>query len=131
MRGYAPIGERCAFLLCALVLAPVCVQAREDAPREKKDGAPIVSGKQAQPMAKNTFPTLLTVDEAVRIGLERNPLTAAGLAGIASSAASYRALAAFPSVQLGVTRVQGTSSAPSLTGETSDTIMDVSETLDT
>jgi cobalt-zinc-cadmium efflux system outer membrane protein len=82
-------------------------------------------------MAKDALPALLTADEAVRIGLERNPQIAAGLAGIASSAASYRALAALPSVQMGLTHIQGTSSAPTLTGETSDTQMDIGETLDT
>jgi len=73
---------------------------------------------------------ILSVEDAVRIGLQNNPQIAAGLAGVASAKASYRALASPNTIDLTATRVQGTSTAPTLNGDTSDTILDVGTTFD-
>jgi outer membrane protein TolC len=73
----------------------------------------------------------LTLDEAVRIGLERNPQVTAAVAGAAAAERSYRSIAAFPPVNLGVTHVLGSSSAPTLNGTTTDTFADLGETVDT
>jgi len=72
----------------------------------------------------------LSVDDAVRIGLKQNPTVPAGMAGVASAYANYRSLAALPPVTLGGTRIQGTSTAPTLNGQTTDTIIDLGETFD-
>jgi outer membrane protein TolC len=77
------------------------------------------------------LPDLLTVDDAVRIGVMRNPQTAAGAAGVASAAANYRSIAAFPNPQLAITHAQGTSTAPTLSGANSDTFFDLGEVVDT
>ncbi len=72
----------------------------------------------------------LTVDEAVKLGLLRNPQVAGGRAGVVSARANYLSLAALPPITLGATQVQGTSTAPTLTGESNDTILNLGETLD-
>jgi cobalt-zinc-cadmium efflux system outer membrane protein len=95
-------------------------------------GPAIVAALPAQPQAAGgpiTQP--LSAADAVRIGLTRNPQAAVGTAGVASAAANYKSLDSFPNPQLGVTRVQGTSTAPTLNGEESDTFVDVGETVDT
>jgi len=73
----------------------------------------------------------LSVDDAVKLGLKHNPQVAAGLAGVAASLATYHSLGVPVPVTIGASRVNGTSTAPTLTGTTSDTIVDVSGTLDT
>ncbi len=93
--------------------------------------AAIPPSKQPAAMpAGDALPSPLTGDMAVNIGIERNHQVIAGQAGEASAMDSYRSLAAFPNPEFGVTRVQGTSTAPSLTGNTYDTIASVNETLD-
>jgi cobalt-zinc-cadmium efflux system outer membrane protein len=72
----------------------------------------------------------LSVDEAVRLGLTRNLTVTAGNAGVAAAYANYRSLAALPPITVTGTRVQGTSTAPTLNGETTDTIVDVGEIFD-
>lgn len=86
---------------------------------------------KGKPALSDAIPEPLSVEQAVQIGIERNPQTAAGLAGIATAAGNYRSLAAFPPLNLGITNVTGNSSAPSLNGATSDTFFDVGGTLDT
>jgi cobalt-zinc-cadmium efflux system outer membrane protein len=73
----------------------------------------------------------LTEEDAVKFGLQYSPQIAAGIAGVASADANYRSVAALNTIDFGATRVQGTSTAPSLTGENSDTILDVGTTFDT
>lgn len=73
----------------------------------------------------------LTPDAAVAYGLKHNPQIAAGIAGVASSLATYRSLGVPAPITVGASRVQGSSSAPTLTGDTADTIVDLSGTLDT
>ncbi len=73
----------------------------------------------------------ITVDEAVKIGLKRNPQIAAGLAGVASSLATYHSLGVPAPILFGASQVQGTSTAPTLTGDSVDTIVDLSGTIDT
>lgn len=72
----------------------------------------------------------LTVEEAVRIGLQRNPQVAAGRAGVDAALAGYHSISILPPVMLGATHVQGTSTAPTLNGTNNDTFIDLSETLD-
>ncbi|MGC8668023.1 MAG: TolC family protein [Chthonomonadales bacterium] len=94
------------------------------------DGAP----KAAAPstvLTAHVGPQKISVEQAVRIGLERNPQIAGARAAEAAARANYRSFAAFPGVQLGVTHSEGTSTAPSLTGAPNDTFLDVGETLDT
>lgn len=91
-------------------------------------------GKAASPtvvLTARSAPMKLSVERAVQIGLERNPQALAARAAEEAARANYRSFAAFPSVQLGVTHSEGTSTAPSLTGTPSDTFLDVGETLDT
>ena len=90
-----------------------------------------VRSQTASALQNNAIPDPLSVEEAVHIGMERNPQATAGIAGVASAAANYRSLAAFPNLQLGITRAQGTSTAPTLNGEASDTFIDLGEVLDT
>jgi outer membrane protein TolC len=73
----------------------------------------------------------MTLDQAVKIGLERNPQVTAAVAGAASAERNYRSLAAFPPITLGLTHVNGSSSAPTLNGTTSDTFADLADTIDT
>lgn len=73
----------------------------------------------------------LTVEQAVEIGLQRNPQVAGGAAGVDAARASYRALATLNPLTLGATHVQGTSTGPTLNSNTSDTFLDLSETIDT
>jgi len=118
----------CATLLTALVSCPVAAQ--ESAGRSGP--ASIAMRSQPAGALQNTvIPEPLSVEEAVRIGVTRNPQATAGTAGVASAAANYRSLAAFPSLQLGITRAQGTSTAPTLNGAESDTFIDLGEVLDT
>ncbi len=73
----------------------------------------------------------LSADQAVQIGLSRNPQAIAAQAGADSALASYRSLAALPPVTFSATHIQGTSSAPTLNGQTNDTFLDFGETMDT
>lgn len=73
----------------------------------------------------------LTVDQAVQIGLARDPQAVASQAAADAALANYRSLAALPPVTLGATHVQGTSTAPTLNGTNNDTFLDFGETIDT
>ncbi len=88
------------------------------------------SAQQRPVSAPSDLPSPLTLDEAVRFGLRNNPQIAGGQAGVASAASNYRSLASPNTIDLGVTRVQGTSTAPSLTGSNSDTILDAGTSID-
>lgn len=77
------------------------------------------------------MPSPLSVEDAVKIGLARNPQALAAKKGAESALATYQSLSVPPPLTLGATQVQGTSSAPTLTGQTSDTFLDLSETIDT
>ena len=72
----------------------------------------------------------LSVDEAISIGLHHNPQIQSASAGIAAAMATYQALGEIPNFLFGVSQVQGSSSAPSLTGDTRDTILSLSTTVD-
>jgi len=74
--------------------------------------------------------TPITVEDAVKTGLDKNPQVAAGRAGVASALANYQSLAILPPVTLGATHVQGTSTAPTINGANNDTFLDFGETLD-
>ena len=94
--------------------------------QDTKTGATRLLPKTAAPL-----PTPINMDEAVKYGLQNNPQITAAQAGVSSAASNYRSLASPNTIDFGVTRVQGTSTAPSLTGAESDTILDVGHTLDT
>jgi len=79
----------------------------------------------------DTLPEPLTVEQAVSIGLKRNPNTSAGIAGIAAAAGTYRSLAAFPPIDLSVTGATGNTSAPTVNNQNSDVFIDVIGNLDT
>ena len=115
-------------LLTALLSLPAAAQKRDDTLLSASASKRVSSVPALQ---TTVLPDPLPLEEAVRIGVTRNPQTIAGLAGVASAAANYRSLAAFPSLQLGVTRAQGTSTAPTLNGTESDTFIDLGEVLDT
>ena len=120
-----------AAITCTISFAATirCSVAAQVAPNS---GASLTAVLPKQPPGLSVEITQpLTAADAVRFGLARNPQAAAGLAGVASAAANYKSLDAFPNLQLGVTRVQGTSTAPSLNGEESDTFVDVGDTVDT
>lgn len=70
------------------------------------------------------------VEDAVRIGLSRNPQVLGGNAGVEAALATYRSTAILPPVTLSATHVQGTSTAPTLNGTNNDTFIDFGETLD-
>jgi len=72
----------------------------------------------------------MSVDDAVKFGLGHNPQVPAGKAGVESAYANYRSLAAFPPLTLGGSHVQGTSTAPTLNGNNTDTFFDLGETID-
>lgn len=72
----------------------------------------------------------LTVDQAVEYGLKHNPQITGGLAGVAVALATYQSIGILPNFVFGVSQVQGSSSAPSLTGDTRDTIVSLSTTVD-
>ncbi len=91
---------------------------------------PVIPGSGAVPVGSE-IPNPLSAEDAVRIGLERNPQTEAAVAGVDSAAATYRSAAAFPPVNLNLTTVRGSSAAPTLNGTTSDTFVDLGDTLDT
>ena len=113
-------------LLLAGLLAPVTiVTGAQGAPPSSPPTA------AAPAVAIVPFPNSLTEADAVRIGLARNPQSAAGQAGVAAAAANYRSIAAFPSLNLGATHYAGSSPAPTLNGLTSDTVLDLGDTFDT
>ena len=118
----------CAALLAALFAFPAAARQSVGAA-----SPPALTARRQPASAPQNIaiPDPLTVDEAVRIGIARNPQGIAGAAGVASAAANYRSVAAFPSLQLGITRAQGTSTAPTLNGAESDTFVDIGEVLDT
>jgi cobalt-zinc-cadmium efflux system outer membrane protein len=96
--------------------------------------SPAVSQEaQSTPAAApgSALPAHLTVEQAVRTGLDRSPQMAAAQAAVVAAERSYRSLASFPAVNLGVTHVTGSSSGPTLNGSTSDTFLDLGDTLDT
>src|SRR5258708_7038482 len=110
-----------------LIIPSGAVVLTKDANTTRPPGRARQSGPLTHiPLAREgPLPNPLDVEGAVRFGLQNNPQIAAGIAGVASAAANYRGLAAPNTIDLGTTRVQGTSTAPSLTGATSDTIVDV------
>ncbi|HLV81844.1 MAG TPA: TolC family protein, partial [Chthonomonadaceae bacterium] len=83
------------------------------------------------PLPNDAIPEPLTVEQAVTIGLQRNPATAAGIAGVAAAAGTYRSLAAFPPIELNVTGATGNTSAPTVNNLNSDVFIDVIGNLDT
>jgi outer membrane protein, heavy metal efflux system len=121
MPGYRLTSWTFIVLSMAIFVSPA--RAQQTAPRAQSPAA------SAAPSAQ--IPDPLTVEEAVRIGVARNPQTSAGAAGVASAAANYKSLAAFPNPQLAITHAQGTSTAPTLNGAGADTFFDVGEVLDT
>ncbi len=72
----------------------------------------------------------INVEDAVKLGLEKNPQVASGRAGVAAALANYRSLATLSPITLGVTQVQGTSTAPTINGTNNDTFIDLGETID-
>src|SRR5579872_4198741 len=100
-------------------------------------GAPPNGRAAPSATAPGPFPAVdeirgpITALDAVRIGLARNPAVVAGKAGLASAQANYGSLQAFPPVNLSVTHVIGSSTAPTLTGATTDTFVDLGDTIDT
>ncbi len=133
MRGPAVARGLCVCLLSIFAIPTTGAQERGNTPENNNPLPTITPGKPSPSSAgqNESLPTPLTVEEAVRIGLERNPRATAAQAGVAAAAANYRALSSFPNLDLGVTRTQGTSTAPGLLGTTDDTFLDVTGTLDT
>ncbi len=76
-------------------------------------------------------PQPLGVEQAVAVGVARNPGLSGLAAGLAAAQATYRSLSAFPNVTLGLSTVGGTSAAPTLNGTTRDTFVDLGDTFDT
>jgi outer membrane protein TolC len=72
----------------------------------------------------------LSVDDAVREGLRKNPQAIGGRAGVLSALANYRSTATFPPITLSATHVQGTSTAPTINGTNNDTFFDLGDTID-
>src|SRR5579884_1360438 len=79
-----------------------------------RSACPAQTALQTRPLQSDTLPEPLTVDQAVTIGIERNPNTPAGIAGIAAAAATYHALTAFPPIEFSVTGATGNTSAPTV-----------------
>lgn len=75
-------------------------------------------------------PSPLTVDDAVRAGLQQSPQIAAAVAGAGIAAANYKALAAFPPLNLTVSYATGNTDAPSVANTLTDTWIDVVGALD-
>lgn len=96
-----------------------------------RSACPAQTALQTRPLQNDTLPEPLTVEQAVRIGIERNPNTPAGIAGIAAAAATYHALTAFPPIELNVTGATGNTSAPTVNNLNSDVFIDVIGNLDT
>lgn len=71
------------------------------------------------------------MEQATRIGLDRNPQISAARAAVAAAERNHRALASFPSLNLALTHVRGSSSGPTLNGQNTDTFVDLGDTLDT
>lgn len=136
MRGHAILGACCAALALP---SSTCARAQTTDPRQHppsnqksstSQGRGSNATGQRQTLIPTDLPKPLLVDDAVRYGLRYNPLIAGGTAGVASAKANYDSLASPNSLDLGVTRLQGTSTAPSLTGNNSDTILDVGTSVD-
>ena len=72
----------------------------------------------------------ISVDQAVKLGLARNPQVAAGLASVAASRATYLALGVPVPLTLGASQVTGSSNAASLGNNNTDTILSVMGTID-
>jgi outer membrane protein TolC len=117
------VSAQLACLLLVLKTAPVWSAVPSPPAATQPVAAPATSGDASSGR--------LTLDEAVRIGMAQNPQIAAGVAGAASAERNYRSLAAFPPINLGLTHVLGSSSAPTLNGTTTDTFADLGETVDT
>lgn len=120
-----PIGFRTS-LLVSVTLCLAAAAAGAESGANKAGQAVGVPGA-----TNDTQPLRLNADEAVRIGLARNPQIAAGTAGVASAAANYRSTAAPTPLQLGITHAEGTSTAPTLNGANSDTFIDLGHVVDT
>ena len=127
------IGHHLTSWMCVALLTALCsVPAASNQIPGKPSAAPTSPPRQLVGTIQNTtIPDPITVDDAVRIGLVRNPQTTAAVAGVASALANYRSIAAFPSLELGITHAQGTSTAPTLNGANTDTFFDIGEVLDT
>ena len=123
-------------LACAMWIALMAALiSGSAAAQQSADKLPHAPAQGATASASSTprmgVPEPLTVDDAVRIGEQRNPQATAGVAGVASAAANYRSLAAFPNPQIAITHAQGTSTAPTLNGAGADTFFDLGEVFDT
>lgn len=134
-------GAAAAFIICAFpcrLPAQQLLVGRSGVIATKKvDKTPLARSMSTVVLAQQgalpklePLPSPLSVEDAVRFGLQNNPQIPAGVAGVASAAANYRSLASLNTIDLGATRVQGTSTAPSLTGADSDTIVDIGTTFD-
>ncbi len=124
------IREPIIFCLLAF-LTQISAASQDAATTTTSNTAGSVVARVQQPKGADPALAELTVDDAVRIGLSKNPQITAGLAALASASATYRSYASVPNPQLGVTRVQGSSNAPSLDGANQDTFIDVGEMVDT
>ncbi|HLJ54201.1 MAG TPA: TolC family protein [Chthonomonadaceae bacterium] len=121
-------ANRVALLLVCLfaaVSAPWCGAQQPVAP--SAPGAP----RRAAAAPLPALPDPLTVDDAARIGVARNPQTIAAAAGVASAEANYKSLNVLSNPTLGISHAQGTSTAPTLNGQGADTFFDLGEVFDT
>ncbi len=73
---------------------------------------------------------VLSIEGAIRLSLQNNLLIQSDSLGVNASYNTYRSIAAFPNFIFGFSQVQGSSSAPSLTGDNRDTILEVSGSFD-
>ncbi len=116
----------------AVLITVLTIPADAQAEAPTRTTTPITARPNVQASLQiGVLPDTLTVDDAVRIGIARNPQTTAGIAGAAAAAATYRSLAVLPSPQLAITHAQGTSTAPTLNGAGADTFFDLGEVFDT
>jgi outer membrane protein TolC len=81
--------------------------------------------------AEAAFPATLSIDQAVKLCLERNPNATAARSGADSALATYRSAASLPAPTLNLSYANGSSSSPTVSGTNSDTFVDISESLDT
>jgi len=127
------IGSRIALSVClASLFLTETGRTFAQQPGVRPASGAAASRKQPVGTAQRiNLPDPLTVEDAVRAGLTINPQVAAGSAGVASAAANYRSLAAFPNPTLAISHAQGTSTAPTLNGQGADTFFDVGEVFDT
>src|SRR5690242_6087603 len=111
MRGPAVARGPCVCLFSVLAISVTRAQGSLNPPENKNTSPPAAPANPVMPAGgpNVSLHTPLTEEKAVRIGLDRNPRAAAAQAGFAAAASNLRALAAFPNLDLTVTRSQGTS----------------------